>query len=74
MIGAKTPYKFDFAISFSGEDRSVAEGLTEQLVERGAVVFYDESYLGSLLGKRLDLEFADVFGAGTQFFVPIVSG
>ena len=73
MIGAKTPYKFDFAISFSGEDRSVAEGLTEQLVERGAVVFYDESYLGSLLGKRLDLEFADVFGAGTQFFVPIVS-
>ena len=73
MIGAKTPYKFDFAISFSGEDRSVAEELAERLVERGAVVFYDEFYRGSLVGKRLDLEFADVFGTGTQFFVPLVS-
>ena len=73
MTGAQRTYKFDFAISFSGEDRSVAEELAGQLVERGAVVFYDESYRGSLVGKRLDLEFADVFGAGTQFFVPIVS-
>ena len=73
MTGAKKPYKFDFAISFSGEDRSVAEELEGQLTERGAVVFYDESYRGSLVGKRLDLKFADVFGAGTQFFVPIVS-
>ena len=40
---------------------------------RGAVVFYDKFYLGSLLGKRLDLEFDGIFGAGTQFFVPIVS-
>ncbi len=73
MTGAKKPYKFDFAISFSGEDRSVAEELAGQLVERGAVVFCDKFYRGSLLGKRLDLEFDGVFGAGTQFFVPIVS-
>ena len=73
MTGAKKPYKFDFAISFSGEDRSVAEELEGQLKKRGAVVFFYESYRGSLVGKRLDLEFADVFGPGTQFFVPIVS-
>ena len=69
----KEPYEFDFAISFSAESRSVAKELADQLSVRGAVVFYDDSYLARLLGKRLDREFARVFGAGTRFFVPIVS-
>ena len=73
MTGVKKPYKFDFAISFSGEDRSVAEELANQLFERGAAVFYDKFYLGSLVGKRLDLKFEGTFGAETLFFVPIVS-
>ena len=51
----------------------MAKELAEQLNERGAVVFYDDSYRAYLLGKRLDREFAWVFGAGTRFFVPIVS-
>ena len=66
-------YEFDYAISFSGECRYIAEELAEQLYVRGAAVFYDESYRADLLGKRLDHEFAWVFGAGTRFFVPIVS-
>ena len=73
MIEAKKLYGFDFAISFSKECRSVAKELAEQLTARGAAVFYDDSYRARLLGKRLDHEFAWVFGAGTRFFVPIVS-
>ena len=73
MTGAKRPHTFDYAISFSAECRSVAKGLAEQLTALGAVVFYDEFYRGHLLGKRMDHEFAWLFGPGTRFFVPIVS-
>ena len=65
--------QFDFAISFSADYRPVAKELAEQLSERGAVVFYDGSHRAHLLGKRLDHEFAWVFGEGTRFFLPIVS-
>ena len=70
---SQKPYEFDYAISFSAEYRSVAKELAEQLNKRGAVAFYDASYGARLWGKRLDCEFAWVFGVGTRFFVPIVS-
>ena len=66
-------YTFDFAISFSGECRGRAERLAGLLEARGAVVFYDRSFLGHLLGKRLDDEFAWLFGAATRYFLPFVS-
>ena len=66
-------YKFDFAISFSGVDRAIAEKLEELLVARGAKVFYDASYRSNLLGKRLDKAFLQIYGSMTHFFVPIVS-
>ena len=66
-------FDFDFAISFSEPYRFVAKELADQLDVRGAAVFYDDSYRAHLLGKRLDHKFAWVFGAGTRFFVPIVS-
>ena len=67
------PYYFDFAISFSAEYRPLAKELSEHLTARGAAVFLDEYYVAQLLGRRLDREFSWVFGAGTRFFVPIVS-
>lgn len=66
-------YAFDFALSFSGECRSQAKELSELLVKRGARVFYDESFLEHLFGKRLDDEFSEKYGAETRFFVPFVS-
>ena len=67
------PYVFDFAVSFSAECRLRAKELSDLLVRKGANVFYDNFYLGHLLGKRLDEEFSPVFGEATRFFVPFVS-
>ena len=47
--------------------------LSQLLVQRGARVFYDESFLAHLFGRRLDDEFAGKFGGETRFFVPFVS-
>ena len=66
-------YAFDFSLSFSSECRKLAMELSGLLVQRGAKVFYDESYLKHLFGKRLDDEFAGKFGGETRFFVPFVS-
>ena len=72
-MDAQKPYEFDFAISFSGENRQVAERLAKKLVESGARVFYDGFYQARLFGKRMGHEFSKVYGYGTRFFVPIVS-
>lgn len=68
-------YEFDFAISFAGSQRHIAERLAKRLKEREprCIVFCDSSYRSRLLGKRLDQEFGWTFGEGTRFFVPIVS-
>lgn len=73
MDTGKAGPDFDFAISFAGSDRSLAERLASLLKARGAVVFIDSSFRAHLLGKRLDREFKWVFGPGTKYFVPIVS-
>ena len=64
---------FDFAISFSGIDRAVAEEIAEHLSSCGAKVFFDTYYRSNLLGRRLDRTFESTFGRDTQFFVPLVS-
>lgn len=66
-------YTFDFAISFSRECRPQATELAALLVDKGASVFYDHSYLEHLLGKQLDDELGWIFGSATRFFVPFVS-
>src|SRR6266511_4086097 len=64
---------FDFAVSYAGNDRSIAERLASLLAEAGAVVFIDTPYRAHLVGRRLDKEFEWVFGPGTRYFVPIIS-
>lgn len=66
-------YTFDFAISFAGPQRPIAEKLASLLSDYGAIVFYDSTYKASLLGRRLDREFEWLFGPGTSFFVPLIS-
>jgi hypothetical protein len=71
-IGREGP-DFDFAISYAGSDRAIAERLASILVKGGAIVFLDTMNRAHLIGKRLDLEFEWIFGPGTRYFVPIIS-
>lgn len=66
-------FEFDFAISFAGEDRLVAEPLARLLVDKGAIVFYDKFYKSRLLGKKLGREFGQIYGPASRFVVPIIS-
>jgi len=54
--------EFDFAISFAGENRELAEFLAEQLEILDANVFYDRNYESNYLGKTWTKQFEKVFG------------
>jgi hypothetical protein len=73
MNNGKAVPDYDFAISFAGNDRSIAERLFSLLNAGGAVAFIDSQFRAKLLGRPLDKDFAWVFGPGTKFFIPIVS-
>ncbi|MHC5056188.1 MAG: TIR domain-containing protein [Planctomycetota bacterium] len=73
--GATDDREFDFALSFAGEDRDVAEGIAQILASAGARVFYDRWFRSRLLGERLAHrgELDQLYGPGAHFVVPIVS-
>jgi hypothetical protein len=73
MNNGRARLEFDFAISFAGNDRTLAERLGSLLTARGAAVFIDSSFRAYLWGKRLDRVFEWVFGTATKYFIPIIS-
>lgn len=65
--------RFDFAVSFAGEDRGIAELLVGKLCAGGAEVFYDRHYTPLLLGKKADDVIQCVYAKNTRFFVALIS-
>jgi hypothetical protein len=66
-------YRYDVAISFSGEDRPVAERLAEALRDRGLHVFYDRFEASGLWGRDLVEYLAEVYGEQSRFCVVLIS-
>ncbi len=65
-------FKFDFALSFAGEDRKYADDLATRLKKQGVSVFYDRDYQSYLLGKKQS-EYELIYGLQSRFVVPIIS-
>ncbi len=66
-------YRFDFAISYAGEEAGIAADLCELLRSSGSEVFFADDHKVYLLGKRLRATLPLAFGAHTRFAVVIVS-
>jgi hypothetical protein len=73
MSDSENIYTFDYAISFAGEDRPIAEEIANRLSEGGANVFYDYYFKSVLLGEKLGQELPNIYGPSTRFFVPLIS-
>jgi hypothetical protein len=52
---SKSPYKWDAALSFAGEDRPHAKALAEKLKAQGFSVFYDDDHRAHLWGRNQDV-------------------
>lgn len=66
-------YKYDFALSFAGEDRNVVTMISDALNEKKINVFYDEYYEADMIGKKLSKYFQNKFGSETKFVVVFIS-
>ncbi len=62
-------YDFDFAISFAGENRHLAQVIAEQLETLDCSVFFDEFFEVNYLGKTWRSKFKEVFAEQCRFIV-----
>lgn len=70
-IGFST--KYDFALSFAGADRALAERIQEALVEREFAVFYDLNEQARILAVDLEEYLAPIYRSEASFVVCLLS-
>ena len=69
----KLEHKYDFCLSFAGEDRKYAERLADLLIQAGARVFYDFAEEHVLWGKDLYTHLQDVYQNQSRYCVMFTS-
>lgn len=65
--------QYDIALSFAGEDRSIAETIAVALKAKGAKVFYDDFEKGELWGKDLYQHLTEIYQLKAKYCLVIVS-
>lgn len=65
--------RYDFALSFAGENRDLAEALTEALGSREISVFYDKNEQHRILANDVEEYLAPVYRSESQFVVALLS-
>ncbi len=66
-------YKYDVALSFSGNDRQYVRKVAEILKRKGLSVFYDEFEELDLWGKNLGIHFDFVYRKAAKYCIPFIS-
>lgn len=65
--------KYDFTISFAGQDRDIAEDIVNKLKSNGATVFYDYDEQHDLLGKDLYEHLIGIYRDRATYCIMLVS-
>ena len=65
-------YRWDFAISFAGENRDLAREIVDQLETLDISVFFDENYEANFLGKVWREQFRKIFTEESRFVIALL--
>lgn len=65
--------RYDFALSFAGEDRAVAEELHSQLASFEMNVFYDKQEQHRILANDVEEYLAPIYRSESRYVVPLLS-
>jgi hypothetical protein len=68
-----TTFKYDLAISFAGEQRSIAEDLARRLDAAGYAVFYDRFEEAELWGRDLTTTLGQVYSRDAKYCLVLLS-
>jgi hypothetical protein len=64
---------YDYALSFAGTDRGLAQALFERLSEREISVFYDENEQHRILSKSIEDYLAPIYRSEARYVVVLMS-
>lgn len=64
---------YDFALSFAGEDRNVANAINDKLSAREISVFYDKNEQHRILANDVEEYLAPIYRSESQFIVVLMS-
>ena len=65
--------RYDYALSFAGEDRDIARTLYERLASRELTVFYDENESHRILGNDVEEYLAPIYRTEANYVLPMIS-
>ncbi|WP_370261607.1 TIR domain-containing protein [Limnobacter sp.] len=65
--------RYDFALSFAGEDRSLAESLAHELTTREISVFYDKNEQHRILANDVEEYLAPIYRSESKFVIALLS-
>lgn len=66
---SKADYEFDFAISFAGENRELAESIANLLKILDCTVFYDRHFEANYLGQAWSKQFHEIFAEKSRLVI-----
>lgn len=65
--------KYDFALSFAGENRDLADALARELSDREISVFYDKNEQHRILANDVEEYLAPIYRSESKFVIPLLS-
>jgi hypothetical protein len=72
-LGITFPSRYDFALSFAGADRNLAEAIFVNLEEREIEVFYDKNEQHRILAEDVEDYLRPIYQSDAQFVVVLLS-
>lgn len=73
FLSSEIPSKYDFALSFAGEDREIAEMLNSRLEECELEVFYDKNEQHRILAEDVEDYLRPIYQSDAAFVVTLLS-
>jgi hypothetical protein len=71
-ISLAFPSRYDFALSFAGSDRDIAESLFRELQEREFEIFYDKNEQHRILAEDVEEYLAPIYSSDAQLVICIL--
>lgn len=65
--------RYDFALSFAGSDRPLAEAVAKELISREINVFYDFAEQHQILGQNIEDYLSPIYRSEANYVVPFLS-
>ncbi|RBL92176.1 TIR domain-containing protein [Chitinophaga flava] len=72
-INVALEYEYDFALSFAGEDRKLAEHIYDHLAYNQVAVFYDKNEQHRILAENVEEFLRPIYEKKARYVVPLLS-